>query len=199
MPSPLKSLKRFLLRLFPLTRKMWETRNTQTPILFSMWFMQKILGFNRNASWPVHFTSQVLNPDQIKIGIETSPGFMPGCYIQGLGGLSIGDYTQIGPHVSLIGANHDPYDNRIDITKDGIHIGAYSWLGTGCFILPGVKLGDFTIVGAGAVVTKSFPEGYVIIGGNPARVIKSLDREKCRRHRSEYEYRGYLKVQAYKK
>ncbi|MBS7109518.1 MAG: hypothetical protein KH076_09760 [Streptococcus sp.] len=42
-------------------------------------------------------------------------------------------------------------------------------------ILPGVILGDHTIVGAGAVVTHSFPDGYCIIGGNPARIIKALD------------------------
>ncbi|MNL61911.1 putative acetyltransferase [compost metagenome] len=46
-------------------------------------------------------------------------------------------------------------------------------------VLPGVQLGEFTIVGAGAVVTKSFTEGYCVIAGNPARVIKSLDKEKC--------------------
>ena len=42
-------------------------------------------------------------------------------------------------------------------------------------ILPGVTLGDNTIVGAGAVVTKSFPEGHCVIAGNPARKIKDID------------------------
>ena len=59
-------------------------------------------------------------------------------------------------------------------------------------ILPDVVLGDFTIVGAGAIVTHSFPDGYCIIAGNPANVIKNLSKDKCIRHKSEFEYCGYI-------
>ena len=45
-------------------------------------------------------------------------------------------------------------------------------------ILPGVRLGTRTIVGSGSVVTKSFPEGYCIIAGSPAKIIRHLDKEK---------------------
>ena len=45
-------------------------------------------------------------------------------------------------------------------------------------ILPGVELGDHTVVGAGAVVTKSFSEGYCVIGGNPAKIIKYIERDE---------------------
>ena len=58
-----------------------ETKDTQTPIKFSMWFMQRILGFNRFVYWPVHFTSVISNYKNIYAGIDTSPGFSPGCYI----------------------------------------------------------------------------------------------------------------------
>jgi len=44
----------------------------------------------------------------------------------------------------------------------------------GSIILPNVVIGDHTTVAAGAIVTKSFPEGYCIIGGNPAKIIKKL-------------------------
>ena len=42
-------------------------------------------------------------------------------------------------------------------------------------VLPGVKLGDHTVVGAGSIVTKSFPEGYCVIAGNPAKMIKKIN------------------------
>jgi acetyltransferase-like isoleucine patch superfamily enzyme len=64
----------------------------------------------------------------------------------------------------------------------------------GVVVLPGVELGDFTVVGASAVVTKSFPEGHCVIGGNPARVIRLLDPGKCVRHKSAFEYHGYIKA-----
>jgi acetyltransferase-like isoleucine patch superfamily enzyme len=59
-------------------------------------------------------------------------------------------------------------------------------------ILPGVELGDFTIVGAGSVVTKSFKDGYCVIAGNPAKLIKELEKEQCKEYRSEYEYIGFI-------
>ena len=55
-----------------------------------------------------------------------------------------------------------------------IIIGKKCWIGMNSVILPGVVLGDHTIVGAGAVVTKSFVDGNCVIGGNPARIIRKL-------------------------
>ncbi|MBO8759626.1 type 8 capsular polysaccharide synthesis protein Cap8J, partial [Staphylococcus aureus] len=57
---------------------------------------------------------------------------------------------------------------------EDVKIGNYSWIGMNSVILPGVELGEHTIVGAGSVVTKSFPEGNVVIGGNPAKIIKKI-------------------------
>lgn len=51
------------------------------------------------------------------------------------------------------------------------------WIGRNATILPGVHLGPHTIVGAGSVVTNSFPEGWCVIGGNPARKIQEISRE----------------------
>lgn len=116
---------------------------------------------------------------------------MPGCYIQAIGRIYIGDYTQIAANVGMISANHDLYDSREHVVED-IRIGRYCWIGMGAIILPGVVLGDYTIVGAGSVVTKSFPEGYCVIAGNPARLLKRLDQSQCVFHRSEHEYHGYI-------
>lgn len=199
----IKPIYKFLIRLnsslywniakiIPCLRLFYETRNTQTPIKLSMWFAQKVLGFNKEAYWPVHFTSEIGDYRNIYAGIETCPGYMPGCYIQGHGKTYIGDYTQIASNVGIITANHDPHDNRKHISAYTVKIGQYCWIGMNSVILPGIELGDFTIVGAGAVVTKSFADGYCVIVGNPARLIKKLDPSKCVRHKSEYEYHGYI-------
>lgn len=168
-----------------------ETRATQTPILFRDWLGQEVFGINRGPYWPVHVSSRVVNWRNVLAGIETSPGYMPGCYIQAIGKVRIGDYTQIGPNVNIISANHRVEDLREHLPSE-VTIGCYSWLGAGSTVLPGVTLGDFVIVGAGSVVTKSFPEGYVVVAGNPAKIIRTLNPADCPRHRSQHEYHGYI-------
>lgn len=176
---------------FPGMAFLAETRETQTPILFRDWLRQEVFGINRGPYWPVHGSSRVVNWRNILTGIETSPGIMPGCYIQAVGKITIGDYTQIGPNVNIISANHRAEDLR-DHVPQAVIIGSYCWLGAGSTVLPGVTLGDFTIVGAGAVVTKSFHEGYSVIAGNPAKVIRTLDPNACPKHRSAHEYHGFV-------
>ncbi|NLR90511.1 acyltransferase [Flammeovirga agarivorans] len=192
----LKLTPNFILRRFlPFLNRfkfLIETKNTQTPITFDMWYQQKVRKTTQNANWPIHQTSKVYKPENIKCGIETSPGYSPGNYIQAMGKITIGDYTQIAPNVGIITANHSLYDNREHIIKN-VEIGRYCWIGMGAIILPGVILGDYTIVAAGAIVTKSFDNGFVVIGGNPARILKKLNKKECIFHKSEYEYIGYNK------
>ncbi len=157
-----------------------------------MWFMQTVLGFNRGVYWPVHFTSNVSHWRRICVGVDVSPGYSSGCYIQGIGRIYIGDYTQIAPNVGIISANHSLYNTRHHDSSEVVRIGAYGWIGMNAVVLPGVVLGDFTIVGAGAVVTKSFPEGYCVVAGNPAKVIRNLAREEAVRYRNPHEYNGYI-------
>ena len=57
-------------------------------------------------------------------------------------------------------------------------------------VLPGVVLGDFTVVAAGAVVTKSFPEGYSVLAGVPAKKIRDLDAGSCVRFRVNHAFHG---------
>lgn len=184
------------LEALPCFRFVKETRNTQTPATLSAWFRQYVFVPNPGPYWPVHPTSRVIGWTNILAGIETSPGLMPGCYIQGIGQIVIGDYTQIAPNVGIISANHELYDNRQHIVSK-VLIGKYCWIGMGAVILPGVVLGDYTIVGANAVVTKSFPDGYCVIGGNPAKIIKTLDPQHCVIHKSDFEYHGFIPVERF--
>lgn len=191
--NPFRLFYLLLIRV-PYFRFLRETTDYQCQVSLGIWFRHKVLnrGGNKAAYWPVNPTSKVTNPENIYAGVDTCPGIMGGCYIQGIGKIYIGDYTQIAPNVVIISANHDLYDTRKHIPKE-VRIGKYCWLGAGVSVMPGVELGDFTIVGAGAVVTKSFPEGHCIIAGNPAKLIKQLEPEKCIPFKNRVEYNGYIR------
>jgi len=90
-----KDVVRRLLSMTRTGRMFLETRATQTPVAPGRWLRQKLNPSLRDVYWPIHPSSLVQNPRRILIGIETSPGLMPGCYLQGLGGIIIGDYTQV--------------------------------------------------------------------------------------------------------
>lgn len=201
--NPFSFLLTKIIRPFPYFSFLFQTTNYQCRVSFMQWFSHKILnkGGNKETYWPVHPSSSVIDSDNILIGIDVCPGLMKGCYIQGRGGIEIGDYTQIASNVIIVSANHDVYDSRNHISAK-VKIGKYCWLGAGCKIMPGVILGDFTIVGAGAVVTKSFPNGYCILGGVPAKKIKDLEKEKCIHYELEPKFNGYIrssKFEAYRK
>ncbi len=115
-----------------------------------------------------------LNGDNIEIGEKV--GFNFGCYVNGFGGLTIGENTIIGPYTMIHTANHEMATDRL-IPEQGwnlgpVAIGAGCWIGMGVCILPGVTLGDGCVVGAGSVVTRDV-EPYSIAVGNPAKTIKS--------------------------
>ncbi len=90
--------------------------------------------------------------------------------------ITIGDDVQIGPNVQLLTPTH-PVEAEARRAKwesaRPITIGSNVWLGGGVIVLPGVSIGDNTVVGAGAVVTRDLP-GNVVAVGNPARVTRTL-------------------------
>ncbi|AUX47635.1 maltose O-acetyltransferase [Sorangium cellulosum] len=96
--------------------------------------------------------------------------------------ITIGDDVLMGPNVQLITATHpvepEPRRQRWERGKP-IKIGNNVWLGTMVIVLPGVTIGDNTVVGAGAVVTRDLPANVLAVG-NPARVIRSLDSAEAR-------------------
>lgn len=163
-----------------LIRKTFHLRdNVGIGFYLANFFFKHILRQNTDTPWAIHHSSTILFPDRIKKGRDVYPGDSPGNFIHAVNGVEIGDFTNIGPNVGIISANHDLIDNSRYIVGPPIRIGAFCWIGMGAVILPGVELGDHTIVGANAVVTGSFPDGYCVIAGNPARVIKQLDRQAC--------------------
>ncbi|MCK4234765.1 hypothetical protein KAX75_10070 [candidate division WOR-3 bacterium] len=96
--------------------------------------------------------------------------------IAGYGGIEIGKYTAMGHHVAIITYTHVFEDPAIPLRFQGgelkkVSIGEGVWLGTHAVVLPGVNIGDNSVVGAGAVVTTDIPP-YSIAVGVPAKVIK---------------------------
>ena len=95
----------------------------------------------------------------------------------------IGDYTMIGPNVTIATAGH-PID--ADLRRVGlqynlpVRIGRNCWLGAGTVVLPGVTIGDNTVIGAGSVVTKDIPSNVVAVG-NPCRVVREITEEDRRK------------------
>lgn len=187
-----KNLLFNLIRIIPSISLLYYTKETQTPIKFQHFIFQKLLRINSKAYWPMHFTSKVVNPKNVYLGVDVNPGYMPGCYIQAGDKIYIDDYTQIGPGVGIISTNHNPYNNKLSQKKRPIKIGKYCWIGMNAVILPGVRLGDFTIVAAGSVVSRSFSKGYCIIGGNPAEFMFTLDKNKCVSYKNKYLFNGFI-------
>ena len=184
-------------------RVFYETRDTESYVTLRCWFFQKILGFNRKAYWPVHFRSTINMYKNIYVGIGSAPGLSPGCYIQGIGKIYIGNFVGIGPNVGILSGTHQIFDLR-KYKQDTVIIGDYCWIGMGSVILPGVELGEYTIVQAGSVVKDSFLEGYCVIGGNPAKLIKKFPEESkhlFEKYDYPYKYHGYIpqhKFEAYR-
>lgn len=148
-------------------------------IPFSKWFVnfifQRILRLNSDVPFQVNFTSTITAGKNIYVGRNVWKSFAlsGGCYVQGGNGIYIGDDTIFAPGVKIISANHDPKKHMAWAEAPPVRIGCRCWFGANVVILPGVELGDDCIVGAGAVVTKSFPSSTIIIG-NPAKAHKYI-------------------------
>lgn len=140
-------------------------------------FGRLTLRTNRGVRFPCSPFNTIINYKNIEFDPDDLHIFMgKGRYFQAEGAkIHIGKGTYIANNSALITSNHDIYNlSKHDLGND-IILGKGCWLGYGATILPGIILGDQTIVGAGAVVTKSFEEGHCIIGGVPARLIRKID------------------------
>lgn len=111
----------------------------------------------------------------ISIGARTFVNF--GAVMLDAAPITIGSDVQIGPNVQLLTPAHEldterrraGWEKAVPVT-----VGDNVWLGGGVIVCPGVSIGNDTVVGAGAVVTRDLPSGVLAVG-NPARVVRALD------------------------
>ena len=193
MRKIIKKILKIFLPYFSLWLRYLKTKVGNTTYLSFL----KFKFFGGKVYWYYSERCTIANPRKIYVGINCLIG-RPGCYIQGGGEVRIGNYVQFGPNVGILSSNHDLYD-QTKYNNAPIEIGDYSWIGMNSIVTAGVKLGTRTIVAAGTVVTKSFPEGFCVIGGIPAKIIKQLDKEKFTPWHEEEEWYGYLTKEKFEK
>ena len=102
----------------------------------------------------------------------------------------VGDNVMFGPNVIIATAGHPvdpPLREKVAQFNIPVRIGKNVWIGAGAIVLPGVTIGDHSVIGAGSVVTKDIPPNVVAVG-NPCRVLREInDRDK------EYNYKSIFK------
>lgn len=140
---------------------------------FSRLFLHK----NRGIPFLVSPNITLGNYKNIEFEIDDLKNFLSdGSYFQAWDAkIYIGAGTYIARNVGIITNNHDLKELSKRAKSKDVVIGKNCWIGMNSVILPGVHLGDNTIVGAGSIVTKSFLEGNLVIAGNPAKFIKHVE------------------------
>lgn len=118
----------------------------------------------------------VIHPENVRIGVNC--GINHDVFILGRCGIEIGDDVVLSARAMLIDAALDPSTFAQPADRkyiDGpIRIGKGAWIGAGAIILPGVTIGERSVVGAGSVVTRDVPP-LSVVAGNPARVIRKIE------------------------
>jgi len=124
-------------------------------------------------SWKIKDGVSVWFPERIRIGRNVTINEY--VFLDGFGGLDIGDDCRIAHGCSFISEDHVFDDPEVPIWKQGkraapITLGRDVWLGCGVRVLKGVRIGEGSVIGAGAVVTRDIPPFSIAIGA-PARVV----------------------------
>ncbi len=154
------------------TQKLIPALNVSTDINMMRERLSEIIGS------PIDKSTTVFIPFYTNFGKHITLGnnifINHACTFLDMGGITIEDDVQIGPKVNLITENH-PVDPslRKHLDLKSISIKRNAWIGAGATILPGVTIGENSIVAAGAVVNKDVPDNC-IVGGVPAKVLKSI-------------------------
>lgn len=158
-----------------LGRAVWEltqaTLFRYSPRPFYKWrgWLLRRFGARVHTTAHIHPTVQIDVPWNLRVGAYTSVGDAARLYC--LGSVILGDRVTISQHAHLCAGTHDYSDSSMPLLRPPILVDDDAWVAADAFIGPGVTVGPGTIVGARAVVVRSF-EPWVVLVGNPARVVK---------------------------
>ena len=157
-------------------RRLWQSYNASDPsdISSRRATLEQLLGAaGRGCTVEPPFMCDY--GTHIELGADVFINF--NCVFLDCAAITIGAQSQLGPSVQLYAATH-PIDATARVAGPElaypISIGRRVWIGGGTIVLPGVTIGDDSVIGAGSVVTKSVPP-RIVAAGNPCRVLRSID------------------------
>jgi acetyltransferase-like isoleucine patch superfamily enzyme len=90
--------------------------------------------------------------------------------------IAIGDHTRIGDYVAIYDTDHHAVDQDTPLRRAPVVIGRNVWVARGSIVMPGVTIGDHSVVAAASVVTADVP-ARTLVAGNPARPVRELSAE----------------------
>lgn len=174
IPKPIKNL---ILAFFWKLKQFWEDWQDfsaeligYVPIhVFRLWWLKSINRMQIGKHSSIHRKCRMYFPHRIRIGKNSIVNY--GVLLDGRRRITIGDNVSISEGVVILTLGHDIDDPNFSLQGEGVVIEDYVFIGSYALILPGVKLGKGSVVGAGSVVTRSV-DPFTLVAGNPARFIR---------------------------
>lgn len=148
----------------------WKINTTDPTLPMVRELIDELFENRLDASSNITAPMQIDYASQVTIGKNVL--INQGVCMTACGGITIEDGVMIGPEVAIASINHE-LDNLFILLGKSVTIKKNAWIGTRAAIMPGVTVGEGAIVAGGAVVVKDVPP-YTVVGGNPAKVIKTL-------------------------
>ncbi len=177
LKGPLNALAKFY-KLFPMSfRKRWfrNLRKKEGTLALGLRYaLLKSLAKKCGDAVAVYTDAYILHPENMEIGSNVT--FQPMCYVEAMGGITIGDDVSIAHHATIISESHVYDDPDVPFKCQGmirkpVVIGNDVWIGAKASVLCGVQVGDKAVIGANSVVNKNVENCHVVVG-SPAKTVK---------------------------